>query len=74
MRLSSVTKNCREGRRVRWIIGFLAVGVVIAAASHDRRRQQTRSRVPRAEIHRWEEEGGAVTGTPVRPAPQPTTH
>ena len=55
-----------------WFISFLAIGVVALGAGFDRRRQRERARVARAEIHRWEEEGGAV---PVVPddSPAPST-
>ena len=57
-----------------WFIGVLAVGVVALGAGYDRRRQRERSRVARPEIHRWEEEGGAVPSESSRPTPQTTTH
>lgn len=48
---------------MRWFIGFLAIGVAAWGAGYDRRRQRERGRrVPRPEINRWEEEGGAVPG------------
>ena len=61
-----------------WFISFLAIGAVALGVGYDRRRQRERSRVARPEIHRWEEEGGAVPAgeTPApggRPAdPTPT--
>jgi hypothetical protein len=59
-----------------WFIGVLAVGVVALGAGYDRKRQRERSRVPRPEINRWEEEGGAVpTAEPAEAvAPRATTH
>ncbi len=45
---------------MNWAIGLLSIGAVILGTSLDRRRQRERQRLPRAEIHRWEEEGGAV--------------
>jgi hypothetical protein len=58
-----------------WFIGVLAVGVVALGAGYDRKRQRERSRVSRPEIHRWEEEGGAVPTDSAKPAaPQSTTH
>jgi hypothetical protein len=58
-----------------WFIGVLAVGVVALGAGYDRKRQRERSKVPRPEINRWEEEGGAVpTVEPVKPTSPPTTH
>ena len=46
--------------RMNWTIGLLSVGAVILGTTLDRRRQWERQRLPRPEIHRWEEEGGAV--------------
>ena len=62
-----------------WFIGFLAIGVVALGAGYDRRRQRERSRVARPEIHRWEEEGGAVSEGPAespdgKPVAETTTH
>jgi len=58
-----------------WFIGFLAIGLVALGAGYDRRRQWERSRVARAEIQRWEGEGGAVRfGTPPPGTAQSTTH
>ena len=57
-----------------WFIGVLAVGVVALGAGYDRKRQRERSRVSRPEIHRWEEEGGAVPTDSAKPAAQSTTH
>jgi hypothetical protein len=57
-----------------WLISFLAIGVLALGAEFDRRRQRKRSRVARREIHRWEEEGGAVpgqSGEPETPEPPP---
>jgi hypothetical protein len=64
---------------MRWFISFLAIGAVALGIGYDRRRQRERSRVARPEIHRWEEEGGAVpngeTNSSIgRPAAQTTTH
>ena len=51
-----------------WFIGFLAIGVV-ALGRRVRSASTTRAgkRVPRPEINRWEEEGGAVPGDLERP-------
>jgi len=58
-----------------WFIGVLAIGVVALGAGYDRKRQRERARVPRPELNRWEEEGGAVpTVEPVEPTSPPTTH
>jgi hypothetical protein len=46
-----------------WRIGVAVIGVFAlgwAAMALDQRRQQQRARLPRPEIDRWEEEGGAV--------------
>jgi hypothetical protein len=51
-----------------WIISFLAIGLVALGAGFDRRRQRERARVARPEIHRWEEEGGAVPADAGHPA------
>ena len=45
---------------MNWAIGFLAIGAVVLGTQLDRRRQRERQRLSRPEIHRWEEEGGAV--------------
>jgi hypothetical protein len=45
---------------MNWTIGLLSIGAVVLGTQLDRRRQRERERLPRAEIHRWEEEGGAV--------------
>jgi hypothetical protein len=45
---------------MNWAVGLLSIGAVILGTSLDRRRQRERQRLPRPEIHRWEEEGGAV--------------
>jgi hypothetical protein len=45
---------------MNWAVGLLSIGAVILGTSLDRRRQRERERLPRPEIHRWEEEGGAV--------------
>jgi hypothetical protein len=53
-----------------WLIGFLAIGAVAAGHALDKDRHLARRRVPRPEINRWEEEGGAVPVTPQRTAAQ----
>jgi hypothetical protein len=45
---------------MNWTIGLLSIAAVVTGTQLDRRRQRERERLPRAEIHRWEEEGGAV--------------
>jgi hypothetical protein len=49
------------GRNVNWVIGLLAIGAVVAGIAVDRRRRLARGRVPREEISRWEDEGGAIS-------------
>jgi hypothetical protein len=56
--------------RMRWAIGLLSVGAVILGTTLDRRRQRERQRLPRPDLHRWEEEGGAVPVSPARTAAQ----
>ena len=53
-----------------WTVGLLSIGAVVLGVSLDRRRQRERQRLPRREIHRWEEEGGAVPTTRSRTAAQ----
>lgn len=55
---------------MNWAIGLLSVGAVILGATLDRRRQRERQRLPRQDIHRWEDEGGSVPVSPVRTAAQ----
>jgi len=50
----------RMRRGMNWAIGLLSIGAIVLGTQLDRRRQRERQRLPRAEIHRWEEEGGAV--------------
>jgi hypothetical protein len=57
-----------------WFISLLAIGAVALGVGYDRRRRRERSRVARPEIHRWEEEGGAVPTESSRPPAQTTTH
>ena len=59
-----------ERTRMNWAIGLLSIGAVILGATLDRRRQRERQRLPRQDLHRWEEEGGAVPVNPVRTAAQ----
>jgi hypothetical protein len=56
--------------RMNWAIGLLSIGAVVLGTSLDRRRQRERQRLPRPEIHRWEEEGGAVPSSRARTAAQ----
>ncbi len=53
---------------MNWAIGILSIGAVVLGTSLDRRRQRERQRLPRPEIHRWEEEGGAIPGNGARTA------
>jgi len=55
---------------MNWAIGLLSVGAVILGTTLDRRRQRERQRLPRQELHRWEDEGGAVPVSPARTAAQ----
>jgi hypothetical protein len=55
---------------MNWAIGLLSIGAVILGTSLDRRRQRERQRLPRQDLHRWEEEGGAVPVSSVRTAAQ----
>jgi hypothetical protein len=55
---------------MNWLVGLLIIGAVAAGASHDRRRRRERERLPRPEVNRWEEEGGAVPVTEGRTAAQ----
>jgi hypothetical protein len=55
---------------MHWAIGFLSIGAVILGSRLDRRRQRERERLPRQDIYRWEEEGGAVPASPIRTAAQ----
>jgi len=45
---------------MNWKIGLLSVGVIALGAALDRRRRRERQRLPRPDIDRWEEEGGAL--------------
>ena len=58
---------------MNWTIGLLSIGAVILGTQLDRQRQRDRQRLPRAEIHRWEEEGGAVPVSRKRTAAQTET-
>ena len=58
---------------MKWTIGLLSIGAVVLGTQLDRRRQRERQRLPRPEIHRWEEEGGAVPVSRVRTAAQTQT-
>jgi hypothetical protein len=57
-------------RRMNWTVGLLSIGAVILGTSLDRRRQRERQRLARPEIHRWEDEGGAVPVSRSRTAAQ----
>jgi hypothetical protein len=50
--------------------GLLVIGALVAGISLDRRRRRERRRLPRVEIQRWEEEGGAVPTSADRIAAQ----
>jgi hypothetical protein len=56
---------------MKWLTGLLIIGALIAGNALDRRRRREQ-RLPRPEINRWEEEGGAVAAMPDRPAAQPS--
>jgi hypothetical protein len=56
--------------QMNWAIGLLSIGAVILGTTLDRRRQRERQRLPRQDLHRWEDEGGAVPVSPVRTAAQ----
>jgi hypothetical protein len=58
---------------MNWAIGLLSIGAVVLGTQLDRRRQRERQRLPRPEIHRWEEEGGAVPVGGARTAAQTET-
>lgn len=45
---------------MNWLVGLLVIGAVAAGVSHDRNRRRRRERVPRQDVNRWEDEGGAV--------------
>ncbi|MEJ0034567.1 MAG: hypothetical protein WDO68_00545 [Gammaproteobacteria bacterium] len=55
---------------MNWAVGLLSIGAVILGTTLDRRRQRERQRLPRQDIHRWEEEGGAVPASSARTAAQ----
>jgi hypothetical protein len=56
--------------RMNWAIGLLSIGAVVLGTALDRRRLRERQRLPRPEIQRWEEEGGAVPASGARTAAQ----
>jgi hypothetical protein len=56
-----------------WAIGLVSIGAIILGTQLDRRRQRERSRLPRPELHRWEEEGGAIPVSRARTAAQTQT-
>jgi hypothetical protein len=60
----------RGESQMNWTIGLLSIGAVFLGTALDRRRQRERERLPRRDLHRWEEEGGAVPVSPVRTAAQ----
>ena len=55
---------------MNWLVGLLVIGTVAAGVSHDRRRRLERERLPRPEVNRWEDEGGAVPVSEGRTASQ----
>ena len=67
---SSRLDPCESRTRMNWAIGLMSIGDVILGTTLDRRRRRERQRLPRQELHRWEEEGGAVPVSPVRTAAQ----
>jgi hypothetical protein len=68
----SIQLEC-ERRGMNWAIGLLSIGAIVLGTQLDRRRQRERQRLPRPEIHRWEEEGGAVPVSGARTAAQTKT-
>jgi len=58
---------------MNWTVGLLSIGALVLGVSLDRRRQRERQRLPRGEIHRWEEEGGAVPTSRTSTAAQTET-
>lgn len=42
------------------LVGLLAIAVIAAGITFDRRRRRERTRLTRPEINRWEDEGGAI--------------
>jgi hypothetical protein len=54
-------------------VSLLAIAVCALGLALDRLRQRERSRLPRQEISRWEEEGGAVPVSSSRTAAQTDT-
>lgn len=45
-------------------VGLLAIAVITAGISLDRRRRHERISLTRPEINRWEDEGGAIAPEP----------
>ena len=58
---------------MNWAVGLLSIGAVILGTTLDRRRMRERQRLPRQDLHRWEDEGGAVPTGSVRTAAQTGT-
>jgi hypothetical protein len=56
--------------KMNWLVGLLIIGAVSAGVSYDRRRRYERERLPRPDVNRWEDEGGAVPGAEGRTAAQ----
>jgi hypothetical protein len=55
---------------MNWTIGLLSIAAVVTGTQLDRRRQRERKSLPRTELHRWEEEGGAVPVSSAKTAAQ----
>ncbi|HEY8506942.1 MAG TPA: hypothetical protein VIL32_01220 [Steroidobacteraceae bacterium] len=53
---------------MKLLIGLLVIGAVAVGTSLDRQRLREKGRVPRPDIDRWEEEGGAVAAEAARTA------
>ena len=55
---------------MNWTIGFLVIGALVLGRTLDERRGREHRRLPRREINRWEDEGGAVPVGSARTAAQ----
>jgi len=62
--------DAKQGLRMNWAVGLLSIGAVILGTTLDRRRMRERQRLPRQDLHRWEDEGGSVPTSSARTAPQ----